>query len=292
MRGLTSVVIPARKAAEFLPAQLEALAAQDYAGDWEVVVADHRSSDGTADAARSLADRLPSLQVVRVDRRGGANIARNEGAHHARGELLAFCDADDVVAPGWLSAMVGAAENADIVGGTLETTRLNRGPASGWRGSDHTTIDTTSGARLGFLPYAAAGNVAIWANVFAQLGGFPEEYRKGCDEVALCWRAQLGGFRLTPAPGATIHYRFRTHVLAMVRQHYRYGCMEPKLYREFRTLGMPRSDTRAALGHLRALLAQAPAAILARRSRGTWARLTAVQAGHVVGSVRNRVVFL
>src|SRR4051812_28957961 len=96
---LVSVVIPARNAARLLPLQLAALAKQTYAGTWEVVVADHRSADGTARVASEWAARLPCLRVVSVGRRGGANVARNEGARAARGEVLAFCDADDVASP-------------------------------------------------------------------------------------------------------------------------------------------------------------------------------------------------
>ncbi len=56
---LVSVVIPALNTAEHLESQLSALAAQDYAGVWEVVVADNGSIDSTASVAGAWVNRLP-----------------------------------------------------------------------------------------------------------------------------------------------------------------------------------------------------------------------------------------
>src|SRR5688500_9296124 len=97
-----SVVVPVRDGAATIGEQLAALAQQDFPGSWEVVVADNGSRDGTADVVRSFRDRLPGLRLVDASARPGASHARNAGAAAATGEVLAFCDADDVVDPGWL----------------------------------------------------------------------------------------------------------------------------------------------------------------------------------------------
>src|SRR5690349_17899622 len=86
-RSIT-VVIPAYNAAATLAEQLEALAGQDYEGDWEVLVVDNGSSDATTDIARQYAKRLPACTVVK-SRRRGHSAPRNDGARAARGELLA-----------------------------------------------------------------------------------------------------------------------------------------------------------------------------------------------------------
>jgi glycosyltransferase involved in cell wall biosynthesis len=289
--GLTSVVIPARNAAAVLPVQLEALAEQDYPGEWEVLVVDHRSSDGTAAAVEPFADRVP-VRVVRSDRRGAANTARNDGAHAARGDLLVFCDADDVVAAGWLSAMVRAAAHADIVGGTLDIEQLNPAAVRWWRGDARGAIAAVDDARFGFLPYAPAGNIAVRADVFGLLGGFAEEYRHGCDEMALVWRAQRAGYRLAAASDAVVHYRFRDRVGAMAWQHFRYARMEPKLYREFRPHGMPRASTRSASARWWSVLRSAPDIVRGVERRGQWMRTAALSAGRAWGSIVNRVVYL
>ena len=288
----TSVIIPARNADAFLPFQLEALAAQDHRGGWEVVVVDHRSSDRTGAVAAAYADRLPALRVQRTDRRGGANTARNDGARVAHGELLVFCDADDVADAGWLSAMVAAAADADVVAGRLDTRRLNDERSRRWRFDDDADLDVTDVARIGFLPYAPAGNVVVRAEVLWALGGFPEGYRRGCDEMALMWRAQRAGYRFAVAPTALMHYRLSDRLGVLARQHFGYRAMEAKLYREFRDAGMPRSNTRAALSQWWALGRGVGDLFASAERRGVWLRIAASSAGRAWGSVRNRVVYL
>ena len=66
-----SVVVPAYNAAATLAEQLEALAAQQYEGDWEVVVVDNGSTDGTADLARRYAGRFPAFSSSTAGRGAG-----------------------------------------------------------------------------------------------------------------------------------------------------------------------------------------------------------------------------
>src|SRR5690606_10578144 len=95
-RPQISVVIPARDAARWIDAQLGALACQEVPVPWEVVVADNGSTDDTVARAEAWADRLP-VRVVDASGRPGPNHARNQGTAAARGDLLLYCDADDVV---------------------------------------------------------------------------------------------------------------------------------------------------------------------------------------------------
>jgi glycosyltransferase involved in cell wall biosynthesis len=85
-----------------------------------VVVADNGSTDGTTDLARRYRDRFSAFTFVGGGLRRGHSAPRNAGANAARGELLAYCDADDVVAPGWLQAMAEAACHYDLIGGWLD----------------------------------------------------------------------------------------------------------------------------------------------------------------------------
>src|SRR5579864_1647403 len=74
-----SIVIACRNEAETLPKQLDALAAQDWPGWWQVVVVDNGSTDGTAEVARRWADRISNLEVVDASQRRGQAYARNVG---------------------------------------------------------------------------------------------------------------------------------------------------------------------------------------------------------------------
>ena len=81
--------------------------------DWEVVVADNGSDDGTRACVQRWSERHPRIHLVDASARRGAAAARNIGVRSARGRLLAFCDADDVEAAGGIDIGDRAAAGAD-----------------------------------------------------------------------------------------------------------------------------------------------------------------------------------
>lgn len=91
-----TVVIPAHDAEPFLAEALESVLRQSYR-DWEVVVADDASTDGTRRLAESFAAREPDrIKVVSLERNSGPAPARNAAVSASSGgELIALLDADD-----------------------------------------------------------------------------------------------------------------------------------------------------------------------------------------------------
>lgn len=89
---LVSVVIPAYDRATTIVAAIESVLRQTWT-DFEILVVDDGSTDGTAAAAATVAD--PRLRVVRLAANRGAAAARNAGATQARGRWIAFQDSDD-----------------------------------------------------------------------------------------------------------------------------------------------------------------------------------------------------
>jgi glycosyltransferase involved in cell wall biosynthesis len=97
-----SVIVCAYNARERLPATLSHLAVIDYPHDqWEVVVVDNRSTDGTAQSARDVWSDTGSLVRFRVihEEQPGLSYARRAGVRQAHGDYCVFCDDDN-----WLSA--------------------------------------------------------------------------------------------------------------------------------------------------------------------------------------------
>lgn len=282
-----SVVLPVLNGADTIGGQLAALAAQTYEGPWEVVVADNGSTDGTRELVVGYSGRL-SLVLVDAAARRGAAAARNAGARRARGDVLVFCDADDVVAPGWLAELVAALDGADAAGGAIDSAALNDPVSLQWRPP---LPESSLPISHGFLPYALTANVAFRADAFFQLDGFREDYPAG-EDVELMWRAQLAGLRVAFAPDAVVRYRYRAGLKALLRQYVQYGTIGPRLYRDFAAAGMPGSSLRAAIGPWLRLLARAPIALVSPARHGDTLRRLAFRIGRIRGSLAARVVYL
>ena len=95
-----SVVVPVRNGRMHLSRCLEALSRSEYL-DFEVIVVDDCSTDGTP----AIAERY-GTRYIRTSRPMGPGAARNLGARHAEGEILAFVDADVVLPPEILRLVV------------------------------------------------------------------------------------------------------------------------------------------------------------------------------------------
>ena len=226
-----SVIVPAFNAQETLGEQLAALARQQVAFDWEILVCDNGSRDGTSDVVRVWGQDLPNLVLVDASARRGPSAARNIGAERARGKALLFCDADDVVDENWLPAMYSALQRAHFVAGARRYTLLNRktdGPAD-W------TEPLFTKDFLPQLPAGSGSNLGVDAELFEQVGGFDETMRTA-EDIDLCWRIQLAGHALVAAPGAVIQMRRRTGLRAVFRQSYSYGAGDKMLLHKYADL--------------------------------------------------------
>ncbi|HEU5118412.1 MAG TPA: glycosyltransferase family A protein, partial [Isosphaeraceae bacterium] len=119
-RPTVSVVIPVHGHQPLIAEQLAALAAQTYPHLLEVLVCDNGCDEPTLDLVSDYAAGVPGLRTVDARDRPGASFARNRGVEQAKGELIAICDSDDVVSPGWVEVLSRAAHHAEIVGGHVD----------------------------------------------------------------------------------------------------------------------------------------------------------------------------
>lgn len=103
MTPRVSVCIAAYNAAPFLATTLDALWGQDFE-DFEVVVVDDASTDGTSEVLVTETDRR--LRYVRLPQNRGQARANDEALDRAQGEFIKFLDADDLLEPTCLRKMV------------------------------------------------------------------------------------------------------------------------------------------------------------------------------------------
>jgi GT2 family glycosyltransferase len=275
------VIIPVGSIDARLESQLCAVLDQQLDEPFEIVIA---LNAGTApDAERSVSKVLPeagtSVRVVEARDRRGAAYARNAGARASHAELLAFCDADDLVHAGWLSALVRGLDDYDAVTGHVEDVFPDARTAS-WH------PPATPGELPRFLgrPYLLTGNLAVRRVAFDAVGGFDEDLTR-CEDIAFGWALTQAGYSIGYAPDAAISYHHRAGMRSMLRQHYLYGRgMSETLAR----YGSPTADgewgTTSASGFMRANGQRA-----ARRTLGGTARRGAIALGRLHGAVDVRV---
>ena len=201
---MISVIVPVRNGMPWLEHQLQALVEQQCGEPWEVVVANNGSTDETVVVVQNWADRVPMIRLVDASEVKGAGATRNAGLKAAQGELLAFCDADDVVQPGWLKAHVSALTESDVSGGVVDTWSLN-----GLAAPSPLLYDPPPAmSQFGFLPAAMSCNLALRRQAFEDLGGFAEDLMTG-EDTDLCWRLQLSGHRYILSEDAVVARRER-----------------------------------------------------------------------------------
>lgn len=103
---MISVIIPAYNAAKTIVCCVESLLSQTCK-DWELIIIDDGSTDNTLDVCQSFHDKR--IQVYHKEN-GGVSSARNAGLTYAKGEYIAFVDADDYLEPMYLEHLYQGSE--------------------------------------------------------------------------------------------------------------------------------------------------------------------------------------
>lgn len=282
-----SVIMCVRNGAGTISEQLAGLAGQDYRHPWELLVVDNGSTDGTTGVVEAWRTRLPNLTVVSADEQAGLAYARNVGARSAHGDVLAFCDADDIAASGWLSALAAGFRNADMVGGRLELDLLNGELPRRWRGL--TEDDLRQPKLFDYLHYAVGANFAVRREAFEAVGGCDEMFTLCADDVDLSWRIQRWGGTLVFRDEAVMHYRLREDLRGLMRQVYRYGRAEALLRRKFYGDVVPVTLANR-FATARHLLVRSWHLFAGPTDRGIWLTRTSHFGGQLSGSLRYRVL--
>lgn len=278
-----SVILPVRDGVGKIERQLGALATQRGDHSVEVIVADHGSHDDSARVAKSFAASFGHLDVVDVSGTTGPGGARNAAVDHAQGHVLAFCDCDDVAHPAWLEHLVAPLEGASgLVAGHMLSLREGQQvpPPDLWRPewapSEFRYMD--------FLPFADTANMAVRRADFILSGGFDPSYLRSSD-IEYSWRSQLEGIPLIDAPQALVAKCYPASNATTWAKCFHWGRHQPRLYRQFRSHGIP---TRPIARSLRDVLGALVKGSGAGRVRAV-AEASGLLIGRYAGSARWRV---
>ena len=105
-----SIVMVTYESETFTRLTLESVLADTDFPNYEVIVVDNASSDGTVDYVAALAEDHPNVRLIRNTANAGFPAATNQGLRLATGDLLVLLNNDVLVAPGWLSRLSSHAE--------------------------------------------------------------------------------------------------------------------------------------------------------------------------------------
>jgi glycosyltransferase involved in cell wall biosynthesis len=230
-----SIILPCYNAAATLPVQLEALARQvvDRPTNVEVIFVNNGSTDDSSVVAERYKTRIPNFHVIDASAHRGRPQARNAGAQAAVGDALVFCDADDQVGHGWLSAMEKALTDHDFVACQFDTEKLNPPWIQQIRGGPQ----QTGLSRLWyppFLPYAGGSSLGVRRALHEAVGGFDESL-PFLEDAEYCIRIQQHlGKELHFVSDAVVHIRHRTTLLGLYHQASCWAQYNEFLFRRYR----------------------------------------------------------
>lgn len=233
-----SIVIPTYNRKLLLERCLGAIAALDFPrGEYEVIVVDDGSTDGTKEYLKGLKEA--NLRIL-FGNHGGPAKARNYGVREASGLYIAFTDDDCLVPKDWLRKLEAGLNkwpDSAAVGGFLEAPSEVLNTKIAARLESFETREIYKAGNNEYLggfecPAGGTNNIAYRKDVFLKLEGFDENFPEPAGEDAdLKFRAVKAGYKIGYIPLKVIHldpYSFNTFIKRSIRYGIGSGYFEKK----------------------------------------------------------------
>jgi GT2 family glycosyltransferase len=209
-----TVVIPNWNGERFLKLCLNSLRDQSFR-DFETLLVDSGSTDGSLGF---VAESFPEVKTIALGENRGFSGAVNAGIRASETELVALLNNDTEQNPGWLEALVRAAEDhpeAGLFASKLvdfHDRRLLDGAGDAMRLSGlpyrlgHGERDRGRFDVPGYVFGACAAAALYRRSLFDEIGLFDEDFVSYCEDGDLSFRAQLAGYRCFYVPGSVVYH--------------------------------------------------------------------------------------
>lgn len=212
----TSVVVPVYNDPGGLGTTIESLVDQT-ATDYEVIIADNGSTDGTTEVARTLA-RHERVRHVREDAVQSSYAARNAGIKAAKGEILGFVDADMWVKSDYIESITDRmGDDREYMGCRVEVV-ANDGLVARYRAATGFDVETYVREKR-FAPTCC---LVVRRRVFDAVGRFDARLRSNGD-LEFGRRVHNAGFDLVYESKITLYHPARSTLRELVSQSARIG---------------------------------------------------------------------
>ena len=227
--GLVSIITPCFNAEGFLKETVDSVVAQTY-GQWELLLIDDGSTDGTLDLARSLAAAESRIKVLVNPTNVGVAETRNHGLKSSSGEYVCFLDSDDVWLPKKLETQVGVASKG----------------ASNFLFSNYDFIDEAGAfLRTSKAPKRTTRNELLKGSFIGCLTVFvtrellgDSKFKKTAHEDYLLWLELLAKPQCKPNYLSSVLAKYRVRAQSLSSNKKRFALHQWNIYREQLGLGV------------------------------------------------------
>ncbi len=216
-----AIVILNYNGKKYLERFLPAVLASTYANK-RVIVADNASAD---DSVAFITARFPAVELLQLDTNYGFAGGYNKALEQVQSDYYVLLNSDVEVTPGWIEPVVAMLEaNAAYAVCQPKILAFNEkdhfeyaGAAGGWidylgypfaRGRVFNTLEKDEGQYNNFAPvfWASGAAMFIRAGLYHAIGGLDEFFFAHQEEIDLCWRIQLAGYRVGCCPASVVYH--------------------------------------------------------------------------------------
>lgn len=204
---------------EFLPGLISSV--QKCSGA-EVIVADNASTDGSM---KLMKEMFPQIRTISFDRNHGFTGGYNRAFNEIESDLFVLINSDIEITENWLQPLIGWMESHPDCGACAPKLHSwqNRGmfeyagAAGGYidrfgypfcRGRVLKRLDRDNGQydTPEDVFWATGACLMVRSSLYKELGGLDDRFFAHMEEIDLCWRMQLAGYKVTVVPEATVYH--------------------------------------------------------------------------------------